>query len=176
MRFFFIRQKITFLIGLLGCLKNTKKNKALQGMAPPAPNEHSFNQKSIAISLKPSLPSFPIKLSHKLFPNLFLQKWYRTSSSTPADPRVVEITSNCVYNIYAYKYSLCFHWDIDKPECKSQHTYICPPNRNDVFRIGQRVRLIFFNSGHPIGSGYMCPQIKSIYFLVLWTQKLVKKA
>ena len=45
--------------------------------------------------------------------------------------------------------------------------YTCPPNRNDVFRIGQRVRPIFLNSGHLIGSGDMCPQIKSIYFLVL---------
>ena len=45
----------------------------------------------------------------------------------------------------------------------------CLLNRNDVFRIGQRVRPIFFNSGYLIGSGDMCPQIKSIYFLVLST-------
>ena len=36
-------------------------------------------------------------------------------------------------------------------------TATCPPNRNDVFRIGQRLRPIFLNSGHLIGSGDMCP-------------------
>ena len=47
----------------------------------------------------------------------------------------------------------------------SLHT--CLLNQNDVFCIGQRVRPMFFNTGQPIGSGDMCPQIKSIYFLVL---------
>ena len=45
--------------------------------------------------------------------------------------------------------------------------HTCLPNQNDVFWIGQKVRPVFFNSGQPIGSGDMCPQIKSIYFLVL---------
>ena len=35
---------------------------------------------------------------------------------------------------------------------------------------------IFFNSGHLIGLGDMCPQIKSIYFLVLLAKKWAKKA
>ena len=49
-----------------------------------------------------------------------------------------------------------------------QYVAICPLNRNDVFRIAQRVRPIFFNSGHLIGLGDMCPQIKSIYFFGLF--------
>ena len=53
--------------------------------------------------------------------------------------------------------------------------YTCPLNQNDVFRIGQRVRPIFLNSGHLIGSGDMCPQIKSIYFLVLLAKKMGQK-
>ena len=40
----------------------------------------------------------------------------------------------------------------------------CPPNRNDVLRIGQRVRPIFFHSGHVSGSGDMCHQIKHVRF------------
>ena len=49
--------------------------------------------------------------------------------------------------------------------------HTCVPNQNDVLRIGQRVRPIFMHSGHLIGSGDMCRQIKSIYFLVLWANK-----
>ena len=41
----------------------------------------------------------------------------------------------------------------------------CPPNLNDVFWNTQKVRVIFFSSGQVIGSGDMCPQIKSIWFL-----------
>ena len=52
----------------------------------------------------------------------------------------------------------------------------CLPNQNDVFRITQRLGPIFFNSGQLIGSGDMCPQIKSIYFLVLLPKKWAKKA
>ena len=55
---------------------------------------------------------------------------------------------------------ICLHFFL--PELAT-----CPLNRNDVFRIGQRVRPIFLKSGHLIGSEDMCPQIKSIYFLVL---------
>ena len=56
------------------------------------------------------------------------------------------------------------------------YIYTCLPNQNDVFWIGQKVRPVFFNSGQPIGSGDMCPQIKSIYFLVLLPKNWVKKA
>ena len=41
---------------------------------------------------------------------------------------------------------ICLHFFL--PELAT-----CPLNRNDVFRIGQRVRPIFLNSGHLIGSG-----------------------
>ena len=47
----------------------------------------------------------------------------------------------------------------------------CPPNQNDVFWIGHKVRLIFFSSGQVTCSVDMCPQIKSIYFLVVLHQK-----
>ena len=40
----------------------------------------------------------------------------------------------------------------------------CPLNRNDVLRIAPRVRPIFFHSGHVIGSGDMCHQIKHVRF------------
>ena len=36
----------------------------------------------------------------------------------------------------------------------------CPPNWNDVLRIGQRVRPIFLHLGRVSGSGDMCRQIK----------------
>ena len=52
----------------------------------------------------------------------------------------------------------------------------CPLNQNDVFWIAQRVEPIFLHSGHLLGSGDMCRQIKSIYFLVLLAKKWVKKA
>ena len=52
--------------------------------------------------------------------------------------------------------------------CSSDFVHnTCLLNRINVFWITQRVRPIFFNSGQLIGSGAMCPQIKSIYFLVL---------
>ena len=50
----------------------------------------------------------------------------------------------------------------------------CLLNQNDVFRKCQKVRPIFFNSGQLTSSGDMCPQIKSIYFLVLLSQKVPK--
>ena len=46
----------------------------------------------------------------------------------------------------------------------------CPLNQNDVFRIGQRVRPLFLNSGHLIGSGDMCPQINPFTFWYFWQQ------
>ena len=63
-----------------------------------------------------------------------------------------------------------------KLSLETDRLHTCLPNRNDVFWIGQKVRPIFFNSGQPIGSGDMCPQIKSIYFLVLLPKNWVKKA
>ena len=41
--------------------------------------------------------------------------------------------------------------------------YTCLPNRNDVFRVGQRVRLIFFNSRYVIGSGDISNQIHLLF-------------
>ena len=41
----------------------------------------------------------------------------------------------------------------------------CPPNSNDVFRIGRSVGILFFHSGQPIGSVDMCLQIKHVQFL-----------
>ena len=49
----------------------------------------------------------------------------------------------------------------------------CLLNQNDVFQKCQKVRPIFFNSGQLTSSGDMCPQIKSIYFLVLLPKKWV---
>ena len=63
-------------------------------------------------------------------------------------------------------------WELISDNLK-QNT--CLPNQNDVFWIGQKVRPVFFNTGQPIGSGDMCPQIKSIYFLVLLAYKWAKK-
>ena len=51
----------------------------------------------------------------------------------------------------------------------------CLLNRNEVFQIGPRLRPIFFDSGQLIGSGDMCPQIKSIYFLVLLPKNRSKR-
>ena len=65
------------------------------------------------------------------------------------------------------KFSELFPFNNAKHLMKKRNHDTCPPNRNDVFRIGQRVRPLFLNSVHLIGSGDMCPQIKSIYFLVL---------
>ena len=40
----------------------------------------------------------------------------------------------------------------------------CPPNVNDVFRIGRSEGIIFFHSGQPIGSVDMCLQIEHVRF------------
>ena len=65
------------------------------------------------------------------------------------------------------KFSELFPFNNAKHLMKKRNHDTCPPNRKDVCQSGQRVRPIFSNSVHLIGSGDMCPQIKSIYFLVL---------
>ena len=123
-----------------------------------------------------------------------LWQWHHKSCKLDVGLLSNQWSINEAYCIRAGQGELRHHWIIDWaqskdytmsmcPNVRAKNTLscfvrplTCPLNRNDVFRIGQWVRPIFFNLGYLIGSGDICPQIKSIYFLVLLALKGAKKA